>query len=112
MQIVIPMSGLGRRFVEAGYTDLKPFIPVDGKPMVQHVIELFLGETKVLAICDQLHTEKLKAICPTIQVFHSLHRGLGPVDAVMCAESAINDEEEVIVSYLSLIHISEPTRPY
>ena len=99
MQIVIPMSGLGRRFVEAGYTDIKPFIPVDGKPMVQHVIELFPGETKVLAICDQLHTEKLKAICPTIQVFHSLHRGLGPVDAVMYAEYAIDDDEEVIVSY-------------
>ena len=99
MKIVIPMSGLGTRFVQAGYADLKPFIPVDGKPMVQHVIELFPSETNVLAICDRVHTDKLKSICPAIEVFHAPHRGLGPVDAVMCAESAIDDGEEVIVSY-------------
>jgi NDP-sugar pyrophosphorylase family protein len=98
MQIIIPMSGLGKRFVEAGYTDLKPFIPVDGKPMVQHVVELF-RETNTLFICDQIHSDKLNTICPTSKVFHSVHRGLGPVDAVMCAESVISDEEEVIVSY-------------
>ena len=99
MQIIIPMSGLGSRFVSAGYPDLKPFIEVDGKPMVQHVVELFPGETNILAICDQIHTDKLKAICPSIKVFHSPYRGLGPVDAVMCAESVINDDEGVIVSY-------------
>ena len=99
IQIVVPMSGLGSRFVSAGYTELKPFIQVDGKPMVQHVIELFPGSTNVLAICDQVHTDKLKTICPSIEVFHAPYRGMGPVDAVMYAESAIRDDDEVIVSY-------------
>lgn len=39
IEIVIPMAGLGSRFQEAGYQDPKPFIPVQGKPMIQWVIE-------------------------------------------------------------------------
>jgi len=37
--IVIPMAGRGSRFAEQGYTDSKPFIDVNGKPMIQRVIE-------------------------------------------------------------------------
>ena len=37
--IVLPMAGKGSRFLEAGYTDSKPFIDVNGKPMIQRVIE-------------------------------------------------------------------------
>jgi len=32
MQIIIPMSGIGKRFIEAGYKDPKPLIKVDGIP--------------------------------------------------------------------------------
>lgn len=38
MKIVIPMAGLGSRFQIAGYKDLKPFIDVGGRPMVERVI--------------------------------------------------------------------------
>ena len=37
--IVIPMAGRGSRFQEQGYKDSKPFIDVNGKPMIQKVIE-------------------------------------------------------------------------
>jgi GTP:adenosylcobinamide-phosphate guanylyltransferase len=33
------MAGRGSRFEEQGYTDKKPFIDVNGKPMVHRVIE-------------------------------------------------------------------------
>lgn len=38
MQILIPMAGAGSRFVEAGFTDPKPLIDVNGLPMIQQVI--------------------------------------------------------------------------
>ena len=31
MKIIIPMSGIGKRFVEAGYKDPKPLIYVENK---------------------------------------------------------------------------------
>ena len=48
--IVIPMAGRGSRFTEQGYTDSKPFIDVNGKPMIQRVIEN-LGMSLIRIIC-------------------------------------------------------------
>jgi dTDP-glucose pyrophosphorylase len=39
MNIVIPMAGLGDRFKREGYTKPKPLIDINGKPMIQRVIE-------------------------------------------------------------------------
>lgn len=39
LNICIPLAGEGKRFVEAGYSEPKPFIPVCGKPMIYNVIE-------------------------------------------------------------------------
>ena len=36
--IVVPMAGLGQRFVKEGYTVTKPLIPVSGKPMVVQAV--------------------------------------------------------------------------
>ena len=39
MNILIPMAGAGSRFQAAGYTFPKPLIDVNGKPMIQVVVE-------------------------------------------------------------------------
>jgi len=39
MNIIIPMSGQGSRFKNAGYTFPKPLIEVRGKPMIQVVVD-------------------------------------------------------------------------
>ena len=41
MNIIIPMSGLGSRFFNAGYTIPKAFIEIEGKPIIQHVVDRF-----------------------------------------------------------------------
>ena len=50
MQIVIPMSGAGRRFIEDGYTDPKPLIAIAGKPMIQYVVEMYPGQKDFIFI--------------------------------------------------------------
>jgi dTDP-glucose pyrophosphorylase len=39
INVVIPMAGRGARFAEQGYKLPKPFIDVDGKMMIEHVLE-------------------------------------------------------------------------
>ena len=39
INIVIPMAGLGSRFMDAGYDDPKPFIDILGSPMIVHILE-------------------------------------------------------------------------
>jgi NDP-sugar pyrophosphorylase family protein len=34
MHVVMPMSGVGQRFIDASYNDPKPLIVVDGKPII------------------------------------------------------------------------------
>jgi NDP-sugar pyrophosphorylase family protein len=96
------MSGIGKRFVEAGYTEPKPIIAVDGKPMIEHVIGLFPGETNIIAICNKDHhnvTNVIRNICPTARIFQVEYTGKGPVETVLRIEDEIDDSQEVIVSY-------------
>ena len=39
LNVLIPMAGLGSRFAQKGYTFPKPLIDVNGKPMIQVVVE-------------------------------------------------------------------------
>lgn len=105
MQIIIPMSGTGQRFLNAGYTDPKPLIEVDSKPIIEHVVNLFPGEQNFIFICNDDHLkstnmrEILKRIAPKGRIYGIPPHKKGPVYAVSAMEEVINDEEETIVNY-------------
>ena len=106
MHIIIPMSGIGKRFIDAGYSIPKPLIIVENKPIIQHVVELFTGETKFTFICNNEHLkntnmkEILINICPNCNIFEvDVNNRKGPVDAVLQAIELIDDTEEIIISY-------------
>jgi len=105
MQIVIPMSGTGQRFVAAGYALPKPLILVDGRPIIAHVVEMFPGETDFVFICNQTHLDTtpmrdvLTRLVPTAKIVAIQPHKLGPVHAVLEASQFIRDDGEVIVNY-------------
>ena len=106
MKIIIPMSGIGKRFLDAGYKDPKPLITIDGVPMIYHVIDLFSGEKNMHFICNEKHLEETsmnkillkKVPNATITSVPNEDRK-GPVHAVSYIFDTIYDDEEVIVSY-------------
>ncbi len=101
------MSGFGERFRKAGYTVPKPLIEVNGKPMIEYVINMFPGETHFSFVCNQDHLnndeyqmkEILNEVCPSGNIFGIEPHKLGPVHAVMQIDSHIDDNEQVIVNY-------------
>tara|TARA_R110001583_G_scaffold152016_1_gene303807 strand:+ start:8415 stop:10040 length:1626 start_codon:yes stop_codon:yes gene_type:complete len=99
------MSGIGKRFIDAGYEYPKPLIEIDGKPIIEYVVGLFPGETKFTFICNQTHLdnthmrETLERIAPSGDVLSIAPHKLGPVFAVSQIIDRIDDEEEVIVNY-------------
>ncbi|MDP3466572.1 MAG: NTP transferase domain-containing protein, partial [Sulfuricurvum sp.] len=105
MHIVVPMSGVGNRFIEAGYKEPKPLVVIDGKPIIEHVCDLFPGETKFTFICNAKHLaetnmrEILQGIKPNANIIEIENHKKGPVYAVHLVEDLIDDEEEVIVNY-------------
>jgi HAD superfamily hydrolase (TIGR01509 family) len=58
MNVVIPMAGHGSRFAQAGYTFPKPLIEVNGKPMIQVVVENLNLEAHYIFIVQKAHYEQ------------------------------------------------------
>ena len=104
-QVIIPMSGIGRRFVEQGYKDPKPLIKVDDNPMIKHVMGIFPESDDVVFICNNEHLENtnmrnvLLDTHPHGKIVGIEKHKKGPVYAVLKAEKLIDDDKPVIVSY-------------
>lgn len=99
------MSGAGQRFVDAGYKVPKPLIEMDGIPIIEHVVNLFPGETDFIFICNSTHLQEtnmravLQRIAPSGKIVEIAPHKKGPVYAASLVFDQIADEEEVIVNY-------------
>jgi len=58
MNVLIPMAGAGSRFQQAGYTFPKPLIDVEGKPMIQVVVENLNIDANFIFVVQKEHREK------------------------------------------------------
>ena len=58
LNVLIPMAGAGSRFEQAGYTFPKPLIEVNGKPMIQVVIENLNLDANYIYVVQKVHREK------------------------------------------------------
>ena len=58
LNILIPMAGAGSRFEQAGYTFPKPLIEVNGKPMIQVVVENLNLDANYIYVVQKSHREK------------------------------------------------------
>jgi HAD superfamily hydrolase (TIGR01509 family) len=58
MNVLIPMAGAGSRFSQAGYTFPKPLIEVNGKPMIQVVVENLNIDAHYIFLVQKEHYEK------------------------------------------------------
>ena len=59
MNIIIPMTGYGSRFVAAGYRELKPFIPVMGKPVIEWIVKgMYPDDAHFIFVCRGEHLQK------------------------------------------------------
>ena len=108
MQIIIPMTGYGSRFVAAGYKELKPFISILGKPILQWIVEgIYPGEENILFVCRKEHLDtingmrkKLLEIAPNARIFEiDDWIKKGPVYDVLRSSELIDDEEPAIINY-------------
>lgn len=107
MQLVIPMSGVGQRFKDKGYKLPKPFIEISGKPIVQHVVEMFPGLEEVLFIVNREHFEdkelkiesRLARVVPNAKIAVIDSHKLGPAWAILQASEYINLTSPVVVNY-------------
>ena len=104
MNILVPMAGGGSRFASAGYTFPKPLVEINGKPMIQTVVENLNIEANYIFIVQKEHYEKynlqyllklIKANCKIIQVDGITE---GAACTTLLAKEFINNDEPLITA--------------
>jgi HAD superfamily hydrolase (TIGR01509 family) len=104
MNVLIPMAGAGSRFQKAGYTFPKPLIEVEGKPMIQMVVENLNINARHIFIVQKEHYEKynlhylLNLISKDCKVV--LVDGIteGAACTTLLAKEFINNDEPLLIA--------------
>ncbi len=105
INIVIPMAGQGSRFAKAGYEKPKPFIDVDGKPMIVRVLEnLAYPDARYILIARREHIEKEAELVAQIEKeFNAIFIPIdklteGTACTVLYARKYINNDEQLLIA--------------
>ena len=104
LNIVIPMAGAGSRFEKAGYTFPKPLIEVNGKPMIQVVVENLNIDAKYHFIVQKEHYEKynlketLNLISPNCNIIFTDGITEGAACTTLLAKEFINNDDSLLIA--------------
>jgi UDP-N-acetylglucosamine diphosphorylase / glucose-1-phosphate thymidylyltransferase / UDP-N-acetylgalactosamine diphosphorylase / glucosamine-1-phosphate N-acetyltransferase / galactosamine-1-phosphate N-acetyltransferase len=105
INIVIPMAGAGSRFAKVGYEKPKPFIDVDGKPMIVRVLEnLSYPDARYILIARKEHIEKEAQLVAQIEKeFNAIFIPIdklteGTACTVLYARKYINNGEPLLIA--------------
>ena len=104
MNVLIPMAGAGSRFAQAGYTFPKPLIEVDGKPMIQVVVENLNVEAHYIFLVQKDHYEKynlkqlLNLIAPGCDIVQVDGLTEGAACTTLLAKEFIDNNEPLLMA--------------
>lgn len=105
INVVIPMAGAGSRFSQAGYQKPKPFIDVNGKPMIVHVLEnLAYQQARYILIARKEHMDAEAVLVQQIeQKFNAVFIPIdklteGTACTVLYARRYINNERPLLIA--------------
>lgn len=98
MNVIIPMMGIGKRFLDAGYYEDKPFIKADGKLIIQRVIEpLLIVFDSVHIACRKEQAVRLHKVFPEDKVIiHILEESKGASHTIYQVCKEIDNDEQVL----------------
>lgn len=104
LNILIPMAGNGSRFSSAGYELPKPLIDVNGKPMIQRVIENLNIEANYIFLVRKEHEEKynvssiLKTFEPNCEIVFVESLTEGAACTTLLAKDLIDNSNPLFIA--------------
>jgi HAD superfamily hydrolase (TIGR01509 family) len=104
MNVLIPMAGAGSRFQQAGYTFPKPLIDVNGKPMIQVVVDNLNIDATFVFVVQKEHREKynldtlLNLITPNCKIVEVDGLTEGAACTTLLAKEFINNDDPLIMA--------------
>lgn len=99
------MSGMSSRFSRAGYQLPKYLLEIDGKTVIQHIVDLYPKDSEFIFIVNDKNSEEtnvlnlLEDICENKKIFVIPSHKFGPVYTVSNIFDEIEDDEQVVINY-------------
>lgn len=104
LNVLIPMAGEGSRFSKAGYIFPKPLIEVNGKPMIQLVVENLNVDANFIYLIRKEHNEKfnvasmLNQITPGCRIIEVDSLTEGAACTTLLAKEFIDNDMELLIA--------------
>jgi len=104
MNVLIPMAGAGSRFQQAGYTFPKPLIEVNGKPMIQVVVENLNVDANFIFVVQKEHRKKynldtlLNLIAPNCKIVEVNSVTEGAACTTLLAKEFIDNDQPLLMA--------------
>ncbi len=104
LNVLIPMAGAGSRFQQAGYTFPKPLIEVEGKPMIQVVVDNLNIDATFIYVVQKEHREKynldtlLNLITPNCKIVEVDGLTEGAACTTLLAKEHINSDAPLVMA--------------
>jgi HAD superfamily hydrolase (TIGR01509 family) len=102
--VLIPMAGAGSRFAAAGYELPKPLIEVNGKPMIQRVVDNLNINAKFVFVVQEEHYKKynlatyLNLLVPGCEIIRTNGVTEGAACTTLLAKDYINNDKHLIIA--------------
>lgn len=106
MKILIPMAGEGSRFAKEGYQFPKPLIDVNGKPMIQRVVENLDFDAEYIFLVRKQHLIDYSGLENTLKVITNNKGKIVVVDSLtegaactaLLAKDHINNDDDLLIA--------------
>ena len=104
MNVLIPMAGAGSRFQQAGYTFPKPLIDVEGKPMIQVVVDNLNIDATFIYVVQKEHRAKynldtlLNLITPNCKIVEVDGLTEGAACTTLLAKEYIDNDSPLVMA--------------
>jgi HAD superfamily hydrolase (TIGR01509 family) len=104
LNVLIPMAGSGTRFQQVGFTFPKPLIEVNGKPMIQVVVENLNLDARFIYVVQKTHYEEynlkylLNLITPGCQIVQVEDKTEGAACTSLLASKFIDNDQPLLIA--------------
>lgn len=104
LTVLIPMAGAGSRFKQEGFKLPKPLIDVNGKPMIQRVIDNLNMDAKFVFVVQKDHYEQynlgsyLSLMVPGCEIVQTDGLTDGAACSTLLAKEYINNDNHLLIA--------------
>lgn len=100
--VLVPMAGAGSRFAKVGYKLPKPMIDVNGKPMIQRVIDNLNVDAKFIFIMQKSLAEsigsQIQLMVPGCEIVETFGLTEGAACTTLLAKKHINNKKHLLIA--------------